>query len=675
MKRQLLTKIMLLLCALVAGSTSVWADPSTYTLTLSSSTKFAASGLTSGGVTWSVSVPSGGATIGSYQSGYTGQQFGTSKTQGSVTFSTSSITGTITSIVVSSQTGTEGSATVAVSVGGTSWGSQGMQVATAGTGSTPGDLEFTGSKTGEIQITLTQTAKKAMYLNKIVITYTPSSTPSSGVSFATENPSIDWPTNLTYTQTATTATGYAGTAGASVTYSIGSTNTCAATIDSETGEVTPTKGGSVQVIATAAAIDGQFTQSTASYTLTVTDVRETATLSWSGSSVEIIKDAASYSLPTLSNPNSLDVTYEATGTDGLASVTSSGVVTVNTGTVGTATIKAIFAGNSTYKPRTVSYTISVVDPTAKGGKYNPYTVAEVIAMAPSSTSSPAAGQSDIYITGYIVGEYQTPNETTTTVKQSSFTTDANIAIADDPSTTALASSVPVNLTKNADKTAFGNSTNNGKTIGYKVLVKADVLKYFGMPGVKNVDEISVVTIPLAPAKTYTTLTSKYALDFTSVNSDLEAYIATTISAGSVKMTQVNKVPAGTGLVLKATTPGTTVNVPVFDGTEAADVSANKMAGSATTTTAIAANGGYILKDGVFQPASEGTLPAGKAYLNISAGAGAPSLSLFFGDETTGINSVKREEIRDKCYFNLAGQRVAQPSKGLYIVNGRKVVIK
>ena len=142
------------------------------------------------------------------------------------------------------------------------------------------------------------------------------------------------------------------------------------------------------------------------------------------------------------------------------------------------------------------------------------------------------------------------------------------------------------------------------------------------------------------------------------------------------MTQVNKVPANTGLVLKATTPGSAVNVPVFDGTGADNVSANKMAGSATETTAIAANGGYILKDGVFQPALAGILPAGKAYLNIAVPAGAPILNLGF-DDATGIESIaKSQELTaNGQYYNLAGQRVAQPTKGLYIVNGKKYIVK
>lgn len=189
---------------------------------------------------------------------------------------------------------------------------------------------------------------------------------------------------------------------------------------------------------------------------------------------------------------------------------------------------------------------------------------------------------------------------------------------------------------------------------------------------RSAADIVEVAAVITPAKTYTTLTSSHNLDFTGL-ANLEAYIATAVAGGYVQMTQVNKVPAGTGLVLKATTPGAAVNVPVFDGTGAEDVSANKMAGSATETTAVAEGAGYILKEGVFQPALAGTLPAGKAYLNISVGA--PVLNLGF-DDATGINAVNGEGFTvNGEFYNLNGQRVAQPTKGLYIVNGRKVVIK
>ena len=100
-----------------------------------------------------------------------------------------------------------------------------------------------------------------------------------------------------------------------------------------------------------------------------------------------------------------------------------------------------------------------------------------------------------------------------------------------------------------------------------------------------------------------------------------------------------------------------------------------MAGSATETTDIAANAGYILSDGVFQPASAGTLAAGKAYLNIAVAAGAPILTLDFGN-TTGINSIDYGQWTiDNAVYDLQGRRVANPTKGLYIVNGKKVIMK
>ena len=43
--------------------------------------------------------------------------------------------------------------------------------------------------------------------------------------------------------------------------------------------------------------------------------------------------------------------------------------------------------------------------------------------------------------------------------------------------------------------------------------------------------------------------------------------------------------------------------------------------------------------------------------------------------TTGIQTVNHTNVADGAYFNLAGQRVAAPAKGLYIVNGKKVVVK
>ena len=62
------------------------------------------------------------------------------------------------------------------------------------------------------------------------------------------------------------------------------------------------------------------------------------------------------------------------------------------------------------------------------------------------------------------------------------------------------------------------------------------------------------------------------------------------------------------------------------------------------------------------------------YINLSAGARELTIS-FADDDVTAIEAVKAQNATKGEYFNLAGQRVAQPTKGLYIVNGKKVVIK
>ena len=75
--------------------------------------------------------------------------------------------------------------------------------------------------------------------------------------------------------------------------------------------------------------------------------------------------------------------------------------------------------------------------------------------------------------------------------------------------------------------------------------------------------------------------------------------------------------------------------------------------------------------GFYKLANGEKVPAGKGYLVIDSNA--PEF-LGFGGDATGINEVKAVEAKGE-FFNLAGQRVAKPAKGLYIVNGKKVIVK
>ena len=202
------------------------------------------------------------------------------------------------------------------------------------------------------------------------------------------------------------------------------------------------------------------------------------------------------------------------------------------------------------------------------------------------------------------------------------------------------------------------------------------ISYGSSNAIRAIDDIVLTDgeYPVAiPASGFATLFCAGPLDFSGTS--VKAYVVKDDDAsdGYVTLTQVSKVPAGTGLVLEGSAG--TVNIPLFDGTGATKVTGNLMLGTANATTAVTANGGYILKDGAFHPANAGNLPAGKAYLKIAVPAGAPVLNLDFGG-TTGINAVNGSEFKvNGEYYNLAGQRVANPTKGLYIVNGKKVIIK
>lgn len=51
------------------------------------------------------------------------------------------------------------------------------------------------------------------------------------------------------------------------------------------------------------------------------------------------------------------------------------------------------------------------------------------------------------------------------------------------------------------------------------------------------------------------------------------------------------------------------------------------------------------------------------------------LEVEYEDNTTAIISIKNGQVDSVTYYDLQGRRVAQPTKGLYIVNGKKVIIK
>ena len=184
---------------------------------------------------------------------------------------------------------------------------------------------------------------------------------------------------------------------------------------------------------------------------------------------------------------------------------------------------------------------------------------------------------------------------------------------------------------------------------------------------------------------YTTFASEYPLDLDNIT-DATAYYVTATPTTSVKLIQATgTVPAGEGLVLYGE-PSAEITIPAALSGSA--ISGNLLKGCTAATVLDGNTTGYesiyVLVNTDTRPEFQNvknwidgnhtvSIPAGKAYLNAS-GVSAPSFSLEFDDETTGIANIERT-ISDNQYYTLDGRRVAQPTKGLYIVDGKKVIIK
>ena len=149
------------------------------------------------------------------------------------------------------------------------------------------------------------------------------------------------------------------------------------------------------------------------------------------------------------------------------------------------------------------------------------------------------------------------------------------------------------------------------------------------------------------------------------------------------------VPAETGVLLKILDKDATPADFFYTIGEKDDVkytiNGNVMRGITVNPRSVSATEGggsvYVIakKKGIFEKLTQPVqFPIHKAYAllgNIPAGA---KVMFSFSDDdssTTGIMSVDAEKPADNVYYNLNGQRVTTPQRGIYIQNGRKVIVK
>ena len=154
-----------------------------------------------------------------------------------------------------------------------------------------------------------------------------------------------------------------------------------------------------------------------------------------------------------------------------------------------------------------------------------------------------------------------------------------------------------------------------------------------------------------------------------------------IPAGSV-------IPKQTGFILKGTANSTVTYRANLTGVTEVNVTGNLLVGTATEQEISGAGYKYYLfghgavgQGFYYQTGRDGSsmkLGAHRAGLKLSTSGFAPAKELIFNFEdatTNGISTVEQTaEPRTDIIYDLQGRRVKNPVNGIYIVNGRKVVI-
>lgn len=168
----------------------------------------------------------------------------------------------------------------------------------------------------------------------------------------------------------------------------------------------------------------------------------------------------------------------------------------------------------------------------------------------------------------------------------------------------------------------------------------------------------------------------YAAENLTLPTGMTAYIVTDVSSDAVTLSEpLNYIPANVGVLLSYETTGSDFKSAAWAGSTE-NYSASLLAGSVSGTTV--PEGGYILYNNEFvRSTGTATLAANRCYLTVPSSGARQSFAI--GDGTTAIDSasVFSDLMSDGDWYSIDGRKFTQmpTKKGLYIKNGKKVVIK
>lgn len=144
-----------------------------------------------------------------------------------------------------------------------------------------------------------------------------------------------------------------------------------------------------------------------------------------------------------------------------------------------------------------------------------------------------------------------------------------------------------------------------------------------------------------------------------------------------KIDDGTKIPAGAGILFKGEANG---KIAIVNTNGATSIGDNSLKGTTDAEGNLVAKSGsntfYALSGNHFKPYTGASFAANKAYFEVGPGEARNFTMTFEDGETTSIAGIEtKQNMENMKFYNLNGQQVEAPTKGLYIVNGRKVVIK
>ncbi len=436
--------------------------------------------------------------------------------------------------------------------------------------------------------------------------------------------------------------------------------------------------------------NGVYDYKQGGYSFTATCETDGATLQWR------LKGESSYHSCTAGEPfyvngtgdnnGKLIVKATKSGYNEKATTTSYNLNTAPSTTSPETLIPFLLGDDNTFKNHAYKYRSVTIGEESNGASIGGTNGTEQLKVRTNQTWDEVANSMNIYVNkGYKV--------TNVTITGKTNSTDAKKVVAVSGLTVDGVDKTS-QITWGDETTYFPISSADAKSCSTGTIAATSKIKFtFGDGGseTKHTQMLATIvvtyeriTTPVSVgAKGYATYcNSTYDLDFTAKS--IKAYVVKSTDGSALTLTNVNKVAKNTPVLLYSSEPEIdSQDIPVADTETMDDATGNKLVagdGNAHTWTEGTAEH-YILNTANtpgFYRANNSNVAVGKAYLDLTGVNAARVLSFDLnldGDVTAITNIEAKANAKSDKVYNLNGQQVAQPTKGLYIVNGKKVIIK